>query len=95
MLTQFKNGFYKRERFTRSRFHHYVNVFSVLNRKLVFVLFMVCRQHLTKIYFLAKAFKKTYNVCNTVLLIALYFILKLFCFRFCRHLLLQFSNCQS
>ncbi|MFN7491510.1 MAG: hypothetical protein ACK5RG_01215, partial [Cyclobacteriaceae bacterium] len=41
--------------------------------------------HFTKIHFLPKAFKKAGNVCNTVLLIALYFILKLFCFRFCRH----------
>lgn len=58
MLTQFKNGFYKRERFTRSRFHHYVYVFGVLNWKIVFVLFMVFGQYITKIYFFGEVLSK-------------------------------------
>ena len=73
----------------------YITNYPGLFARIVFVLFVVCCQHLTKIHFLAKAFKKTGNVCNAVLLIGLYFILKLFCFCFCNHFTPKFSNFRS
>ena len=82
MFAQLKNCFDKSESLSRSRFHHYIDVFALcilnnLNREIIFVFILVCCQHFNEIFFLMETVKNTDNITYTIFLIFLYLVLKL------------------